>query len=92
VVSVADQGMGIAPKDREQLFSTFYRVKRPETDGIRGTGLGLYIVKGLIDLMGGTVWLESELNKGTTFYFTVLESRPGQTPGKDESRTYLRAT
>lgn len=77
VVSVADQGMGIAPNDRDQLFSTFYRVKRPETDGIRGSGLGLYIVKGLIELMGGTVWLESELNRGTTFYFAVPESKPG---------------
>jgi signal transduction histidine kinase len=71
VVRVADEGVGIAPEDRERLFTTFHRIRRPETEGVRGTGLGLYIVKGLVALMHGEVWLESELNKGSTFYFTI---------------------
>ena len=53
------------------LFKTFHRIKRPETQGIRGSGLGLYIVKEWVELMGGNIWLESELDKGSTFYITV---------------------
>ncbi|MEE8519688.1 MAG: ATP-binding protein, partial [Dehalococcoidia bacterium] len=71
VVSVADTGMGIASEDSDRLFTTFHRIRRPETDKIKGTGLGLYIVKALVELMGGEVWLESHLNVGTTFYFSL---------------------
>jgi signal transduction histidine kinase len=71
VVSVADQGMGIGPADRDSLFTTFHRIKRPETVSIKGAGLGLYIVKQWTEAMGGQVWLESELNKGSTFFVTV---------------------
>lgn len=71
VVSVADQGMGIGPADRDSLFTTFHRIKRPETVSIKGAGLGLYIVKQWTEVMGGQVWLESELNKGSTFFVAV---------------------
>lgn len=70
-VSVEDQGIGISPKDQENLFTTFHRIRRPETEGIRGTGLGMYIVKELVELMQGEVWLKSELNAGTTFFFSL---------------------
>ena len=76
VISVADQGMGIGPENQERLFTTFHRIPRPESAGIRGTGLGLYIVKTLVDLMQGDLWLESELDKGTTFFF-ALPTLPG---------------
>ena len=71
VVGVRDEGIGIAVGDREQLFGTFHRTRRPETQRTRGTGLGLYIVKSLVELMGSHVWLESELNKGSTIFFSV---------------------
>ncbi len=71
VISVADHGMGISPADSEALFTTFHRVHRPETIGIKGAGLGLYIVKVFTEAMGGRVWLESELDKGTTFYIAL---------------------
>jgi len=71
VVSVKDEGMGISAADREQLFTTFHRINRPETQGIRGSGLGLYIVKEWVEIMGGDVWLESELNRGSIFFFTI---------------------
>ncbi len=76
VIGVADQGIGIAPEDQAQLFTTFLRVHKPETVGIRGTGLGLYVVKSLVDLMGGEVWVKSEVGKGSTFYLTLPIWRP----------------
>ena len=53
VVEVRDRGMGIAPEHLNTLFSSFVRIRRPETDAIRGTGLGLSIVKGLVSLIRG---------------------------------------
>jgi len=71
IVSVTDEGIGIDAQDRDLLFTTFHRIKRPETTRIRGSGLGLYIVKEWTLAMGGEVWLESELNKGSTFFVAV---------------------
>ncbi|MBM3940714.1 MAG: HAMP domain-containing histidine kinase [SAR202 cluster bacterium] len=68
---VRDQGLGIAPEDQAKLFTTFYRVQRPETKKVPGTGIGLYIVKSLVEIMGGRVWIESEVGKGSMFAFTV---------------------
>jgi signal transduction histidine kinase len=71
IVSVIDQGIGIGPADKESLFTTFHRIKRPETQGIRGSGLGLYIAKEWTEAMGGKIWLESKLNKGSTFFISI---------------------
>jgi signal transduction histidine kinase len=67
LIDVIDQGMGISQADQEKLFTSFYRVERPETQGIQGTGLGLSIVRSLIELMGGRVHLASEVGVGSTF-------------------------
>jgi len=69
-VQVQDNGFGIAPKYHDQIFERFYRVKDDNTRYITGTGLGLPIVKGLVDSMNGTITLDSDVGKGTTF--TVL--------------------
>ena len=58
-------------RDQAQLFGSFFRVRRPETKSIKGTGLGLSVVKGLVGLMRGEVWADSELNKGSRFFFTI---------------------
>jgi signal transduction histidine kinase len=71
VISITDQGIGIGPEDRELLFTTFHRIQRSETRGIKGSGLGLYIAKEWTKAMGGEIWLESELNKGSTFFIEV---------------------
>lgn len=71
VVSVRDQGIGISAEDISTLFKTFHRVQRPETRGVRGSGLGLYIVKEWAEAMGGEVWLNSELNQGSTFFVSL---------------------
>jgi signal transduction histidine kinase len=71
VVSVCDEGIGISPEDKDTLFTTFHRIRRPETQGIKGSGLGLYISKEWTEAMGGEIWLESEINKGSTFFVAI---------------------
>jgi signal transduction histidine kinase len=71
VVSITDEGIGISPEDKGLLFTTFHRIQRPETQGIRGSGLGLFIAKEWTEAMGGKIWVESELNKGSTFFVTI---------------------
>ncbi len=78
VVSIADEGIGIGPADKDELFTTFHRIQRPETQGIRGSGLGLYIAKEWTEAMGGRIWLESELNRGSTFFVSVPMGEPNQ--------------
>jgi len=85
VVSVADEGIGIASADRDSLFTTFHRIQRPETRNIRGSGLGLYIAKEWTKAMGGDIWLESELNKGTVFYVAVPTPDSQASGSKDSS-------
>jgi two-component system phosphate regulon sensor histidine kinase PhoR len=55
----------------EHLFTKFYRVETYETKQTPGTGLGLYIVKNIVELHGGKIWVESELGKGSKFCFTL---------------------
>jgi signal transduction histidine kinase len=71
VVSISDEGIGIDQADKDSLFTTFHRIQRPETKGIRGSGLGLYIAKEWTEGMGGKIWVESELNKGSTFFIAI---------------------
>ena len=86
VVEVRDEGMGIAPENLESLFASFHRIRRPETEGIRGTGLGLSIVKGLVNLIRGEVWVETELDKGSSFFFTVPTTK-ADSESAEERRT-----
>jgi len=62
-----DTGMGIAAEDRDRIFDRFYRVKNEKTRYIVGTGLGLPIVKSIVDAHHGQVQVDSKLGRGTTF-------------------------
>jgi signal transduction histidine kinase len=66
-ISVADTGIGITKAGLERLFSEFYREKRDETRLVSGTGLGLHIVKNIVDFYNGRIEVQSEPNKGSTF-------------------------
>ena len=67
VVEISDTGIGIAEKDISFLFDQFYRIKREETQHIKGTGLGLHIAKKIVDAHDGIIKVSSVLNAGTTF-------------------------
>lgn len=68
-IVVKDQGIGISEEDQQHLFETFFRGKN--AFNIQGTGLGLHIVKRYVQLLGGTIDLQSELNRGTTFTIQI---------------------
>ena len=70
VVSVKDHGLGISKNDQEHLFELFRRGEGTHPE-ISGVGLGLSVCKRLVEAMGGRIWVESEVGKGSTFYFTV---------------------
>jgi two-component system sensor histidine kinase VicK len=71
VVYVKDTGIGIPDGQKELIFERFYQVDSSSTRKYGGNGLGLAIVKNIIDQHGGKIWVESTVEKGSTFYFTV---------------------
>jgi signal transduction histidine kinase len=75
-VSIADTGPGILPEERNKIFSKFYQIANLEKQKPRGSGLGLAISKALVEMHGGKIWVESELGKGSTFYFTLPAQQP----------------
>jgi signal transduction histidine kinase len=70
-VIVADTGVGIAPEDVERLFDKYEQARSRATRGEKGTGLGLYITRQLVELHGGEIQVRSELGRGSTFSFTL---------------------
>ena len=71
VTRVSDNGIGISLDDQPDLFTTFRRIRHPDTESVGGTGLGLYIVKGLVEIMHGEAWVESMPGEGSTFFFSL---------------------
>jgi signal transduction histidine kinase/DNA-binding response OmpR family regulator/HPt (histidine-containing phosphotransfer) domain-containing protein len=69
--SVRDTGIGIPPERMNRLFQSFSQVDASTTRKYGGTGLGLVISKRLVEMMGGSIWVESEPGKGTIFHFTI---------------------
>lgn len=80
-ISVKDTGIGIPPENISKLFSKFFRSDNARKIVTEGSGLGLYIAKNIITRHGGEIWAESQLNRGSTFYFT-LPTDPKMIPAK----------
>ncbi|MFD2938280.1 sensor histidine kinase [Spirosoma flavum] len=79
VITVKDQGIGIPDVDKDNLFISFFRARNAIK--VQGTGLGLYIVKRYVDLLGGTITFTSQVNSGTVFTIELpLTSLPAQPP------------
>ena len=72
-ISVSDTGIGIAPEDLEAVFEEFRQVGTDVVRKREGTGLGLALTRKFVELHGGTIRVESELGKGSTFTFTLPE-------------------
>ena len=83
-ISVADTGIGISHEQQRLLFQSFQQAEASTTRRFGGTGLGLSICKSIVEMMGGKIWLESEIGKGSTFSFTFQAER-----GSTQKRTFL---
>jgi len=70
-VSVQDTGIGIDGEAQKKLFVPFQQVDASTTRRAGGTGLGLSICRSFVEMQGGRIWVESELGKGSTFFFTL---------------------
>jgi signal transduction histidine kinase len=70
-VSVKDTGIGIPPEAISKLFTKFFRAENAVKSQTEGSGIGLYIARGIVRAHGGEIWAESELNRGTTVHFTL---------------------
>ena len=82
--SVKDTGIGISPEQQKRLFQSFEQAESSTTRKYGGTGLGLAISKGIVEMMGGSIWVESETGKGSTFNFMVQVMR-----GAEDKRKQL---
>ena len=87
VVSVSDNGIGIKPEAKQSLFEKTSSYSTHGTANEKGTGLGLILCREFVEKNGGKIWMESELGKGSTFFFTLPKQKdsddsvnPGITP------------
>ena len=85
-MSVSDQGMGIPKEHMGKVFDRFHRVDNRDTRQVGGTGIGLYLVKHLVEAHGGKIWIESEVGKGSSFIFT-LPLKPPSVEEDEERET-----
>lgn len=89
-ISVKDTGIGITPEDQKKLFQSFQRVDEKRNRNIEGTGLGLKITKQLLELMNGTISVESEYGKGSVFYVEIPQIIVSQEQLGNFSEQYVK--
>lgn len=87
IFEVKDTGIGISQSDKPHIFEKFYRSEDYRTRQSSGTGLGLYVSKKLAQRMGGNVWLESKINKGSSFFLEVPSLEEQQKKAENKQST-----
>ncbi|MCX6796493.1 MAG: HAMP domain-containing sensor histidine kinase, partial [Candidatus Falkowbacteria bacterium] len=70
-ILISDNGIGISQEDQKHLFEKFYRIENEQTKQVKGSGLGLFITKQLVEKMGGEIGMTGSVGKGSTFFFTL---------------------
>ncbi len=88
-IKVADTGMGISSEDKSKMFEAFQRIEEKKNRSVEGTGLGLSITKQLIDLMGGTLTVQSELGVGSVFLVEIPQKVVNKEPVGRVTISYL---
>lgn len=76
--SVSDNGIGISEEHQKDLFKKFYQIDTSVTRKHQGSGLGLSICKGIVELLGGKIWVTSQQGEGAIFYFTIAKNQEGE--------------
>ena len=94
-IEIADSGIGMSREQQRNIFQPFHQAELSTSRKFGGTGLGLSISKNIVDMMGGRIWVESEMGKGTTFAFTVQLRRgsagaclPEETPAEHDAASF----
>jgi signal transduction histidine kinase len=87
VFRVSDNGFGISPEDQKKLFSRNVRIRRKEWVRVKGSGLGLFIVKNVAQRHGGDVWVKSAEGQGSTFYLSIPLDGSNLTSGEAGAST-----
>jgi signal transduction histidine kinase len=80
---VRDTGIGIEQEDLDKVFRVFRRGKNPAVQGVPGKGVGLASVKSIVETYSGTIWVESQLGRGSTFRFTINGKHVSAPPAGD---------
>ena len=76
LISISDQGIGIAPEEQGKLFRRFYRVDNRLRRETQGVGLGLFLARAIVEAQGGRIWVESQPGRGSRFSFTLPLATP----------------
>jgi signal transduction histidine kinase len=71
LLAIQDKGMGIPKEEEKHIFQKFFRAQNANNHKTRGSGLGLYVVKSIVEKAGGKIWFKSKEGKGTTFFVTL---------------------
>jgi len=90
--SITDTGIGISLEKQKNLFQPFQQAESSTSREFGGTGLGLSISKNIIEIMGGAIWVESDLGKGASFFFTIKAQRAGEIKQAEPAKTHADMT